>query len=162
MSGNDLTNVERQFLIEHGGLTAAELSPEALAETNAAVDRATAAAAAQVRANALTLSEVATLLDWSHARVLGALAAGDMCAVPREPPSVEPLFPRWQFRDGSVVPHLRDVLAALPIDEHPLDVEHFMTQANLDYLDGTPPSVWLVEGRELDPVLRYADDLSWI
>lgn len=162
MSCNNLTDVERQFLIEHAGLTAADLAPEALAETNAAVDRAVAAAAAEVRARALTLPEVATLLSWSHVRVLRALATGDMYSMPSEPPSVEPLFPRWQFRDGNVVPHLREVLAALPIDEHPLDVEHFMTQSNLDYLDGTPPLIWLVEGRELDPVLRYADDLSWI
>lgn len=162
MSCNDFTDVERQFLIEHGGLTAADLAPEALAETNAAVDRAVAAAADQVRTRALTLSEVATLLDWSHARVLRALAAGEMYSVPSEPPSVEPMFPRWQFRDGSVVPHLREVLAVLPIDEHPLNVEHFMTQPNVDYLDGTPPLIWLVEGRKLDPILRYADDLSWI
>lgn len=148
--------------MEHGGLTAAELAPEAVAETNAAVDRAIAAAAAQVRASALTLSEVATLLDWSHARVLRALAAGEMYSVPSDPPPVEPLFPRWQFRDGNIVPHLREVLAALPIDEHPLNVEHFMTQPNVDYLDGTPPLIWLVEGRELDPILRFADDLSWI
>ena len=40
MSGADLTDRERQFLIEHGGLTAADLTPGALAETNAAVGRA--------------------------------------------------------------------------------------------------------------------------
>ena len=161
MSGDDLTDLERRFLIEHCGLSAADLTPEAMAETNAAVDRAIAAAAARVRANALTISEASALIGQPRAVILDALAAGDMYSAPGEPPSAEPLLPRWQFSDGSVVPHLREVLAALPADDHPLDVEQFMTQGSTEYLGGCPPILWLLEGRELLPVLRYADDLSW-
>lgn len=161
MSGDHATDRERQFLIENGALTAADLTPEALAETNAAVERAIEGAAAGVRANALTLSEAANLLGWPQATFMKALAAGDLYAIPNEPPSDAPLFPRWQFQDGNLVPYLREVVAALPVHEHPLDVEHFMMQANPDYLDNIPPVVWLTTGRELGPVLRYADNLSW-
>ncbi|WP_454172200.1 hypothetical protein [Microbacterium maritypicum] len=161
MSGTHRTDREREFLIAHGGLSAADYTPEALAQTNAAVEHGRAAADAEARAHSLTLSEAATLLGWPRAEVLAALAAGDMYSVPGEPPSVAPLFPRWQFRDGCLVPSLKDILATLPADDHPLDVEQFMTRANADYLDGTPPVDWLVHGRELGPVLRYADDLSW-
>lgn len=161
MSGAHLTDRERQFLIEHGGLTATDLTPEALAETSAAVERAIEDAAAEARANALTLFEAGTLLGWPQAAILKALAAGELYSIPSERPSDAPLFPRWQFRDGNLVPHLRDVLAALPAHEHPLEVEQFMMQPNPDYLDNIPPVVWLTTGRELGPVLRYADNLSW-
>lgn len=161
MSGADLTDRERQFLIEHGGLTAADLTPEALTETNSAVERAIEDAATEVRANALTLSGAANLLGWPQATFMKALAAGDLHAIPNERPSDAPLFPRRQFQDGTLVPHLRDVLAALPVHEHPLEVEQFMMQPNPDYLGNIPPVVWLTKGRELAPVLRYADNLSW-
>lgn len=162
MSEDDLTDSDRRFLIEHGGLTAAELTPEALAATNAAVERAIADAVAEVRANALTLAEVVKFLGESPAAVLQAVATGDIYSVSDEPPSADPLFPRWQFADGTLVPRIREVLATLPEDYHPLNVEHFMIHANPDYLGGRPPLSWLVEGRDLRPVLRYADDLSWI
>lgn len=162
MSDDDLTDSERRFLIEHGGLTAADLTPEALGEAASVAERAIAASIAEVRAGALTVSEVASLLGQARAAVLQAAASGDMYAVLGEPPATEPLLPRWQFHEGRVIPHLREVIAALPADEHPLLVQSFMTTWNEDYLDGWPPAAWLLAGRDPGAVVQYADDLSWL
>lgn len=162
MADEDLTDSERRFLIEHGGLTAAELTPEALAEAASVVERAIAASIAEVRAGALTVSEVVTLLGQPRAAVLQAAASGDLYSVLVEPPATEPLLPRWQFHEGRVIPHLREVIAALPADEHPLLVQSFMTSWNEDYLDGWPPAAWLLAGRDPGAVVQYADELSWI
>lgn len=162
MRDDDLTDGERQFLIEHGGLTAADLTPEALAENNAIVDRAIAAGIAEVRANAITLSEVAMLLGLAHSAVLQAVATGDLYSVAGGTPDDEPLFPRWQLHEGRVIPHLREVIPALPADYHPLSVENFMTTWDEDYLDGWPPAAWLLAGRDPGAVVQFADELSWI
>lgn len=162
MSDDGLTDSERRFLIEHGGLTAADLTPEALAKGFEVAERAVAASIAEVRAGALTVSEVASLLGQPRAAVLQAIASGDMYAVLGESPATEPLLPRWQFHEGRVIPHLRKVIAALPSDEHPLLVESFMTSWDEDYLDGWPPAAWLLAGRDPAAVVQYADDLSWL
>lgn len=161
MSVTHGTDREREFLIAHGALSAADYTPEALTQTTAAVERGRTAADAEARAHSLTLSEMASLLGWSRSEVLAARAAGDMYSVPGARPSDAPLFPRWQVRDGRLVPHLQEVMNALPADDHPIEVEEFMTRPNSDYLGGIPPIDWLMRGRELGPVFRYADDLSW-
>jgi hypothetical protein len=161
MPGKDLTDGERQFLIEFGGMTAAELTPEAMAETNAFVERAIAAGAAEARATTLTLSEVARLLGQTGEAILRAVAAGDIYSVPGELPSDEPLIPRWQLHEGRVIPHLHEVIAALPADFHPLSVQDFMTIGDEDYLDGWAPAMWLLAGRDPGAVVQYADDQSW-
>ena len=106
------------------------------------------------------MSAVASLLGQPRAAVLQAIASGDMYAVLGESPATEPLLPRWQFHEGRVIPHLREVIAALPSDEHPLLVESFMTSWDEDYLDGWPPAAWLLAGRDPAAVVQYADDLS--
>jgi hypothetical protein len=162
MADEDFTDSERRFLIEHGGLTAADFTPEALVEAASIAERAIAASIAEVRAGALTVSDVASLLGQTRASVLQAAASGDMYAVLGEPPATEPLLPRWQFQEGRVIPHLREVIAALPADEHPLLVESFMTSWNEDHLDGWPPAAWLLAGRDPGAVVQHADELSWL
>lgn len=162
MPGDDLTDEERRFLIEYAGLTAAELTPEALAETSASIERAIAGALEEVRLNALTLSEVATLLGQPPSSVLESAAAGDVYSVSGERPTDQVLFPRWQFHEGRVIPHLREVMKALPDGYHPLSVQNFMTSWTEDYLDGWPPATWLLAGRDTGAVVQYADDLSWL
>lgn len=149
MSDDDLTDSERRYLIEDGSFTAAELTPEALAETAAVAERAIAASIAEVRASALTVSEVVDLLGQTRAAVLQAVTSGDIYSVLGEPPATEPLLPSWQFHQGRVIPHLREVIAALPADEHPLLVESFMTRWNEDRLDGWPPATWLLEASQV-------------
>lgn len=161
MPGEDLTDSERQFLIEHGGMTAAELTPEAIGETSAFVDAAIAAAATEARANTLTFSEVAQLLGQPGEAILQAVVAGDLYSVPGALPSDEPLIPSWQVRGRRVIPHLREVLAALPADFHPLSVEDFMTTGDENYLDGWPPVKWLLTGHDPAAVVEYADHQSW-
>lgn len=162
MPGDDLTDEERRFLIEYVGLTAAELTPEALAETSASVERAVAAALEEVRSNALTLSEVATLVGQPPSSVMQSATMGDVYSVSGERPTDQVLFPRWQFHEGRAIPHLREVMEALPDGYHPLLVQNFMTSWSEDYLDGWPPATWLLTGRDPAAVVQYADELSWI
>lgn len=69
-------------------------------------------------------------------------------------------FPSWQF-DGDVrpLPALPRILAALPADLHPLEVEGWMTTANGNLIvDGraTTPRDWLIGGGDLTAVIEVA------
>lgn len=161
MSDSDLTDDEKAFLIEDGDFTAEDLTPENLARAAARAERAAEASLAEVREGSLSLSQVAEILGEAPDGVLRSLDAGELYAVPSAKRAGEPLFPRWQFRDGRAVPHLREVLAVLPEDEHPLNVESFMTNSTPEYLEGSPPTlrfagvavtVWL--GRDLEHGVR--------
>jgi hypothetical protein len=162
MSDGDLTDDEKAFLISDGDFTAEDLTSENLARAAAIGERAAEASLAEVWKGSLSLSQVAEFLGEAPDGVLRSLDAGDLYAVPSAERADDPRFPRWQFRDGRTVPHLREVLATLPEDDHPLSVESFMTRSNPEYLDEIPPISWLFEGRDFQAVLRYADDQSWI
>lgn len=71
------------------------------------------------------------------------------------------LLPRWQIRDGGVLPHLPRVLASLPAETHPTTVTGFMTTPS-DELDGQSPTHWLAQGGDPDRVLFALTALaSW-
>lgn len=160
VENDELTDDERAFLIEHGGLTAEDLTPEALAEALAFAARSKAAVIAMVRADALSLSQIAAILDQPPAVVLQSVTAGTVYTVAGETADDEPVFPRRQVTEGKVLPYLREVLAALPDDEHPLSIQAFMTTARGE-LDGRSPVSWLTGGQDPTPVILAADDRSW-
>lgn len=134
-------------------MTEDDLTADSLAETTAlwAVDRA--AAEHEVVANSLTVAEAARLLDCDEDDVRRSCARGDFCA-----PDL-PRYPKWQFAAGRIVPGLRDVISAFPGGTHPLAVEGFMLDPNVD-LDGRTPVEWLTKGGEVTEVVDLAAILA--
>lgn len=93
-------------------------------------------------AGSLTVAEAARLLDCEEDEVRRSWARGDLYA-----PDL-PRHPRWQFAAGRVVPGLRDVISAFPRGMHPLAIEGFMLNPNVD-LDGRTPVEWLTKGGDV-------------
>jgi len=74
------------------------------------------------------------------------------------------LFSMWQFSDGAVIPHLRELLKALNPDVHPVTVHRFMTNEHPDLeapeLDHClSPRDWLITGHKPEAVMMLARDL---
>ena len=71
------------------------------------------------------------------------------------------LFPRWQFTDAGLLPHLKELISALGPDVHPLSVFGFMTgkQADLESQNSErdyTPRDWLASGHPPEPVIDIA------
>lgn len=83
---------------------------------------------------------VAILLRLSPDRVrhLANTRPPSLLMIPCE--SGESLFPKWQFQDGGVIPHLDNLPQALSSEVHPLTVCRFMTMINRD-LEGSEVGV---------------------
>lgn len=137
-----LTRAEREFLLAHSSLDAADLSDEAREHTHAAVVAARMDAADAVDGAALSTSEVAALLARDPANVRRSRLRGDLYAWDSRG---ELRFPTWQFEGGSAAPGLRPVLDAVPRHTHPLVLERFMTTIR-EELDGHTPVTWLHTG----------------
>lgn len=69
-------------------------------------------------------------------------------------------IPVWQFVDGRRLPHLSDILDALPTDLHPLEVTDFFTTARA-VLNGMTPAQWLSSGGDAQAVIGIADEEGW-
>lgn len=74
------------------------------------------------------------------------------------------LFPRWQFGPALLpLPHLSKVLAALPGDLHPAEVDGWFTTGNGNLVvDGHPTSVrdWLLSGGDVGSVLELCRSID--
>ena len=71
-------------------------------------------------------------------------------------------FPTWQFVEGKTVAGLKDALAELDDDLHPLVVDHWFTTPSVDLeIDGAAvsPKTWLTTGGSPEPVAALAADL---
>lgn len=71
-------------------------------------------------------------------------------------------FPEWQLVDGSSVPGLKAVLAAVPAALHPLTVDHWFTTASVDLeidTEAVSPVEWLATGGDPGPVVALVADL---
>ncbi len=71
-------------------------------------------------------------------------------------------FPVWQFVPDGTLPGLRDVLAALDRDLHPLVVDHWFVSPSVDLVIGdvpVAPVVWLQTGGRPQVVAELAADL---
>jgi hypothetical protein len=73
-----------------------------------------------------TIAQVAAMIGRDPSRVRHMIADGTLhaLAVGRTR-----LVPDWQFAAGAAIPGLRETLAALPVDLHPLELEGWMTTA---------------------------------
>lgn len=105
-------------------------------------------------AEGLLTREVAELLRTQPANVRRLLATGGLYASGRRARG-EHIFPAWQFTDHRVLPHLAQLLEALPAGLHPLEVQGFMTTP-AEALSGRTPAEWLSTDGPPEPVLRLA------
>lgn len=156
-STDTLTDSERDFLIHGGGVSPDAFDPSRLAEARQRIALATAKADADA-ARGYTTREVAQMLGTAAANVRRGVIRGDLF-VAGHGRNREHAFPAWQFHDGRALPHLREVVAALPDDMHPLDVQTFMTTPCEALGDRTAVN-WLAGGGSPGPVLRLTDDLN--
>lgn len=110
---------------------------------------------------AMTVSEVASLLGVSPSRVRHRLSAQTLYAYPSAGTGVGRLIPRWQFVGGKEVPHLGEVLRALPAEFTPMDVKAFVLNARVDHptRDVTVGLLdWLSGGNDPAEAIALADD----
>jgi excisionase family DNA binding protein len=123
----------------------------------------TAARATTMAAASITTAEMAERLGVHPSRVRHQLSDGQLFAVRT---GRQNRFPTWQLVDGTrPLPGLRAVLAALPKDLHPLEVEGFVTTPAPELeLDGRPasPAEWLAGGGAVDVVVALAAGVALV
>ena len=153
--GLTLSAAEDSFLAEHGGVRTVT------AKQLASLDARSAARSIAEVAGTLSRRDAAELLGIDQTRLSHRVRDGGIDAYlgaggPR-------LFPDWQFRDGRVVPHLAEILVALPQATHPMTVRSFMTTPDdALLLNGEPvsPVDWLDVGGAPGPVCALAETLG--
>jgi hypothetical protein len=154
--GAQLAASDRRLLEASGGL---RFDDEAALE--AAVTTTTGMAARLV-ATSVSVAELAAALGVDASRVRHRLAAGELYAMPSGRGRAR-LIPRFQLDDmGRPLPGLGAVLAALPGDLHPLEVEGFFSTAQPELeVDDEPvsPRTWLAAGGNPEPVVELAGGL---
>lgn len=133
----ELSVAETAFMDAHSGTTR---NPQALVEARirSEVERATD------HAQALSVQDTAKLLDVSPSRVRHRLGDRALYAYPSAGSGVSRLIPRWQFVGGKEIPHLGEVLRALPEEFTPIDVKAFVLNARIDH-PATGETIGLVE-----------------
>ena len=115
---------------------------------------------ARFREDALTVTEVASLLGRTDGRVRQMVSAGQLATIPNGESGY--LLPSWQFVGNQPIPGLAPVLEALATI-HPLTVAGFMTRANVDLeVDANPatPVQWLLSGGGAERVADLASGLG--
>lgn len=154
-----LSAEDAAFLRRHAGVR--EATPRELA----ALERRKAASAARELQHTGSLPKVAGRLDVSEREVAGMMAAGLLYSYTL--PGGEPRFPSWQFAYGRPLPHLAEVVAAIPAGSHPTAVRTVMTTPSpelmVEVLDRpvselipeirVSPADWLGGGGSLEPVM---------
>lgn len=150
-----LPDAELAVLRTHGGI--AEPAPA----TVRAGQAATIAATTDLAASSLSTQQVADRLGVDASRIRHRAAEGSLYALRLQRQN---LYPTWQFvAGGQTLPGLRDVLAALPGDLHPLEVEGFMTTPQPEFeVHGRELSAveWLASGGDPEPVIALASALD--
>ncbi len=157
-STDTMTESERTFLHGSGGVAPDALDPRRLAAARRRIAIEAEKADRDATRDGYTTGEVARLLDTAAANIRRSAIRGDLYSSGLRR-GRERVFPAWQFPGGRPIPHLRDVLAALPGDLHPLDVATFMTTPRAA-LQGRAVADWLADGGGADPAIRLADDLA--
>jgi hypothetical protein len=147
LSGSDI-----EFLDTHGGVR----------DNRAALMKARISAAvraASVFDETLTVDQAAELLDVSPSRVRHRISDGTLYSYPGEGRGVARRLPSWQFLDGEPIPHLAEVLDALPEDFTPVEVRDFVLNAQVEHpARGITVDLagWLVDGGDPAPAIELA------
>lgn len=157
----DLSAADEHYLTAHAGVLPA--SPEQLIKLQVR----SAARAALEAGHSLTRTQVAERLGVDASRVSHQVTQGKLYAY-----SVahRPLFPDWQFLtddekigERPVLPHLGELLAALPQGSHPMTIRTFMEMPDGELTikgEPTSPRQWLLSGGEPSTVVDLAGTLG--
>lgn len=106
----------------------------------------------------LTVAEAADLLGVTDSRVRQRITAHTLVAVKRRG---QHRLPRFQFTNSGEVPGWADVAAALPAYWTLLEIDGFLTTAQLDLVvhgDPVTPLTWLTLGQPTDAVIALLAD----
>lgn len=147
---------EARALMVKAGVDPHLLDADGIDEARLAMAYSASAAEQESYATSMTTKEVAKLLRTADSNIRRSIASRQIYSAGRDGRDGHRL-PVWQFAHNKPLPHLAEVLAVLPSDLHPLEVESFFTTAS-DSLNGMTPAEWLATGGDVAPVLVMADD----
>lgn len=116
------------------------------------IARAHVAAHHYLATHSVTVAEAARRIGRDRTTVERRVADGSMVAIRID---VGKRLPTWQFMGSGVLPHLREVLDALPAAITPIGLASFF-ETGLDSLDGATPREWLGAGRDVSAVVAAA------
>jgi hypothetical protein len=157
------------YVDPHGELTAQEirvledagvdLAPENLGE-NDPVAKTAAELATMVEAG-LTIAQTAKLLGVHESRIRQRLGARTLYGFRWDK---RWRIPPWQFEGGECVPHLAEVIQALPEHLHPTSIQFWFTHPTIDLESddlerAVSPREWLLLGKTAEPVVHFARHL---
>ena len=158
-STDTLTVAGRAFLAGRGGVPADALDPANQTKALQHIAASRAAATERATRDGYTTNEVAQGYGLKPANIRREVARRGLYTSGRGRDG-QHVFPRWQFTDDGPLSGLRQVLAALPDDYHPLDVADFMTTPN-NQLGERSPAEWLSTGGQVQIVVELAGALGY-
>lgn len=147
-----LTAAEESFIREHAGVALERPDVVRIRRNLTGLLQAHTASTAS-----LSTAEAAALCGISESRMRHLIADGEAYVLPVS--GRVRRLPLWQFTTTRLLPHLREVLAALPAEMPTAVLEAFMTQPAEDLQnDGEPVSIaaWLAAGGAPAIVLELA------
>jgi hypothetical protein len=161
VAADSLSHAELEFLRAHSGV------PVASAAALRRLDERSAAAATADRDATLTGTAAAACTGLTAEQLDRMVACGELLAHPAAEPG-ELRFPDWQFTaDGTLLPHLAAVLAAMPAGSASVTVRTFMMTPTTDLIDRrelpaapVSPAQWLATGRDPQSVIALAATLG--
>ena len=164
----DMSSADMAFIAEYSGVQAASVADLA------ALDARSASRVAGEAGRTLSRADVASLLGVDPSRVSHQATAGRLYSYSGN--NGRPVFPDWQFtgtgdpaRSSEVavvavaLPHLGDVVAAMPPGSHPVAVRTFMTTPSDDLSvrgEALSPRDWLLGGGDPKEVEGLAATLG--
>ena len=152
-----MTEAEVGYLAANaGGDAAATIATWDPADEHRRRARNAAAAVERLAGGSLSIDQVAALLRVDRSRISRRLSAGALYAIPI---GSRRRLPAWQFHDGAELPGLATVVAAIPADVHPLDVQAFMTTPQEELRDRSPVEHLEGEG-DPAPVAQLVAELA--
>ncbi len=154
-SERELT-AEENRLLDEGGFPPPQMSPQGGTDVSAL-----AGSYARICAQALTTTEVATLLQVQPSRVRQQLGERTLFGIEKEDHWV---LPRFQFTNDRMVPGIGKALQALDEALHPVTVERFFVtpqpELYAEEVDrNLTPLEWLQAGYDSALVVRLAREL---
>lgn len=153
-----LSQEQADFLARYGGVDSPTRTSD---QESKHVALATLANTAAMAATSISVKAAAAWMGLDPSRIHHRIGDRALCAYKL---GARLRLPLWQFQeDGTPLPNLRAILAALPSDLHPLAVNGFMLSQSTDLeIDDQPvsPVHWLTSGGNVGAVVALAKDID--